>query len=146
MEIRFTKHRFIELATPRSLTSHETQVLQLLVRGSEAADCQVARATVAEECVDRCGSLVMAVPRGACGQILSSKRLLANAEWRYGNEGADVQDVLLFVDDGFLSLIETYRGDGEVPRGLPKVADLTILLGPDGPTPWPGTRSTQPDV
>ena len=42
--------------------------------------------------------------------------------------------------------VETYRGDGEVPRGLPKVADLTILLGPDGPTPWPDTRSTQPDV
>jgi hypothetical protein len=146
MEVRFAKHQLVELTRPRSLTHHERQVLELLVRGSEAASCQVAHAAVAEECVDRCGSLAMAIPRDGCGQIATANGLLANAEWRRGEQASDVQDVLLFVVDGFLSLLETYRGDGQVPPGLRRAADLTMLIGPDGPIPWPDAPSSGADV
>ena len=146
MEVRFTKHQLVELAAPRPLTPHELQVLERLVLGSEVALCQVAHATVTEECADHCGSVVFAVPRDACGEIPRGNGLLANAEWRRGNEISDVQDVLLFVEDGLLSLLETYRGDGQVPAGLPQPADLTMLIGPDGPAPWSDTPSRSADV
>ena len=146
MEVRVTKHQFIELATPRPLVPHEREVLEFLVHGSEVAVCQVAHASVTEECVDHCGSLAFAVPREACGEIPTRNGLVANAEWRRGSDVRDVQDVLLFVEDGSLSLLETYRGDREVPHGLPQVADLTMLIGPDGPAPWPDAPSRSADV
>jgi len=137
MEVRFTKHRLSELAAPRPLTAHERSVLQFLVRGSEAALCQVENADVTKECVDQCGSLVMAVAPGACAQIPGGSGLLANAEWRFGETIHEMQDVLLFVRDGNISMLETYRGDAKVPSGLPKPDDLTLLTGPNGPVPWP---------
>jgi len=143
MEVRFTKHRLSELAAPRPLTAHERSVLQFLVRGSEAALCQVENADVTEECVDQCGSLVMAVAPGACAPIPGGNGLLANAEWRFGETIHEMQDVLLFVRDGNISVLETYRGDAEVPSGLPQADDLTMLWGVDGAVPWPDADSNK---
>jgi hypothetical protein len=128
------------------LTSHERAVLHFLVRGSAAAVCQVDSATVTEECVDHCGSVALSVRRGACAPTSSENGLLANAEWRDGDALEDMQDVLLFIEGGFLCLLETYRGDAVVPAGLPQVAGLRRLLGPDGPTPWSGEPPKTMDV
>lgn len=131
MEVRFTKHRLEQLSAPRRLTALERSVLRLLVRGSETALCQVENATVTEECVDRCGSLVLSVRPGACKEVAAKDCLLANAEWRHGNTAHDLQDVLLFIEGGYLTLLETYQGDGEIPSGLPVPEDLTMLWGPE---------------
>jgi len=85
--------------------------------------------------------MVMKVPMGACERITSRNGLLANAEWRQGGRVQGVQDVLLFVRDGCISLLETYRGDGEVPPGLPQADDLTMLWGVDGAVPRPDAAS-----
>jgi hypothetical protein len=130
MEIRFAKHELVELTGARPLTSQERSVLSFLVRGSNAALCQLKNATVTKECVDHCGSLIMAVRSGACDQI-PRDGLLASAEWRFGDT---VQDVLLFVEHGYVRWLETYRGDAEIPRGLPRADDLTMLFGVERPT------------
>jgi len=98
---------------------------------------------VTEECVDHCGSLVMAVAPGACAPIPGGNGLLANAEWRFGETIHEMQDVLLFVRDGNISVLETYRGDAEVPSGLPQADDLTMLWGVDGAVPSPDAASNE---
>ena len=52
---------------------------------------------------------------------------LAEGEWRSGEDSA--QAVLLHVEAGVLDYLETYRHDGQVPKGLPPAAELTTWAG-----------------
>lgn len=127
-DVRFTDHELVEIQPPRDLTPHERSVLELLIGESSlaaAARCQLDRASVSAECIDRCGTIELEVPTEPCPPLGSDPGLLADGEAAI--KGDVHQAVLLFGEAGRIRYLETYRTDGQRPAGLPLPGDVTLL-------------------
>ncbi len=126
MKVTFTSHDLAELDPPRELTAHEGSVLRALVSATPdaaSALCQIDHARVLAECTQGCGTVELTVLPHVCPKLKRENGPFAEGEWRRGEDSA--QSVLLHAEAGVLNYLETYRHDGQVPRGLPPAEKLT---------------------
>ncbi len=119
-------HRFRKLREARPLAKAERDILSALLTlaGPDARSyrCQITNARVSEECED-CPTVFLSVDPELCPQIPNPAVPFEGAVRR--RSGEDIR-VLLFVRNGYVNELETFRTDGEAVRGWPAASQLTF--------------------
>ena len=120
-------HRFRKLSEARALTEPERQVLWALLAaaGPERGtyECQAANARVSEEC-EECPTVFFSVDPKRCPPVGYTKMPFEAAVT--GTPGQDIR-LLLFVRNGYIDELETYRTDGEAVGNWPDAGRLTLV-------------------
>lgn len=115
---------------PRELDSNERELLTFLLSadfpGRDSLLEQARTVKAIGDCDCGCGTIDLNVDGDG---PLATVRGFVPVEARNKQDGAT--DVLLFVRDGKLSMLEIVRDDGDHPAPYPKPEDLELWVSPD---------------
>jgi hypothetical protein len=122
----------VKLDQPRDLNGAELRILEALLSedfpGLAELRDQVAHSKVIGHCDCGCPTIDIAVSHDASPSVVKTKSRLAPIEGRIlPVAGEPPGDIILFVDDRWLSCLEYVSYDDPPPREWPSAERLTIV-------------------